>query len=262
MTKLVWNAFGERRYEAGVDRGVLYVDGLGVAWNGLTSVKESSSGGAPTPYYLDGVKYLNVASDDDYQATIDALSSPPEFDRCDGTVGIQNGLFITQQKRKAFAFSYRTLMGNDSEGLDFGYKLHLVYNALAAPTARDNSSLSDSVTVNSLSWSVTTTPPRISGYTPSAHLVVDSTQTPPLILAMLEGTLYGTGDTSARMPDLTEVLSIFATVIDTIEFSEDDGSAPVDYPYVESPSVPLLNVGEEAIWLDTTSGTLNYVIGD
>lgn len=267
MPKLDWGGSGQRLYETGVDRGVLYINGLGIAWNGLTGVNQASSGGTPTPYYLDGIKYLNVISAEDFEATIQALNSPPEFAACDGTMAIQNGLFITQQKRKVFSFSYRTMLGNDVKATDYGYKLHLVYNALASPTAYSNASMGDSTTPNALSWAITTTPPRIPGYKPTAHLVVDSTKTPATILAMLENVLYGTELESPRIPSIDELFTLFSDYqqIQFPEIQDDNSVDTLTLDYVESPIVPILQTGQQVIWMDTSNGTpgaVNLVTGD
>lgn len=210
MARLVWGSFGERYYETGVDRGVLYVgENLGVAWPGLISVSESPSGGDPKPYYLDGNKYLNLSSAEEFEAVISALSNPPEFGPCDGTVSIQNGLFVAQQPRVPFSFSYRTLIGNDVAGNDLGYKIHLVYNALAAPSQRENTTLRDSVDLMALSWSVTTLPPEITGYRPTSHMLVDSRYASPENLSAVEDILYGSESGSAQMPTPDELIAIF-----------------------------------------------------
>ena len=211
MTRLAWGSAGERFFESGADRGVLYLPNEeGVAWNGLKSVSESPDGGTPTPYYVDGYKYINVASAEDFKATISAFSAPAEFGICDGTALIHNGLFATQQPRKAFGLSYRTRVGNDIEGVDHGYKIHLVYNALAAPSTRESVSLSNSPTPTSLSWAISTTPPKITGLRPTAHFVIDSRMTPWRLLAKIEDILYGTGSTSPRLPSVDEIMSIFS----------------------------------------------------
>lgn len=210
MTKLTWGTAGERFFEAGTDRGVLYVDGSGYAWTGLTGVKENPSGGDPRPYYIDGVKYLNIAGSEEFEATIEGFTSPREFDRCDGTLSIQNGLFITQQPRKPFDLSYRTKIGNDIDGPDHAYKIHLVYNALAKPSGRSNQSLDKTVSPMLLSWGVTTTPPLFGGYKPSAHLVIDSRYTPSYILETVEGILYGDENNNARLPDPLELVVLFS----------------------------------------------------
>ena len=202
MPRLTWGQVGERYFETGVDQGVLYVGAsAGVPWNGLKSVSESPAGGNPRPYYIDGVKYLNLATAEEFAATIEAFSSPPEFGVCDGIASIQNGLFVTQQPRKSFGLCYRTRVGNDADGDDHGYKLLIVYNALAAPTSRTNNTIADSAEPTALSWSISTLPPGITGYKRTAHLIFDSRYTPSSLLAALEDILYGSDTDMARQPD-------------------------------------------------------------
>lgn len=208
MTKLEWGRVGSKFYEAGVDRGVLYVNGVGVPWVGLISVDEKPTGGVPTPYYIDGFKYANVATAEEFEATIEAFSAPAEFRACDGTVSIQNGLFVTEQPKKAFGFAYRTGVGNDVDGLDHGYKLHLVYNALAESNGRTNQTLSDNPEPNSYSWDISTSPISPIGYRPTAHIVVDSRSTDPVTLGYLEGILYGAEGIDPRLPDADEIMAI------------------------------------------------------
>lgn len=210
MARIVWGARGERYFEMGVDRGVLYVGtDPGVSWNGLISVPETPTGGLPRPYYLDGIKYANISSAEEFAAVLNAFSSPIEFGPCDGTLSIQNGLFITQQPRKPFGLSYRTLVGNDVEDDAHGYKIHLVYNALAAPSQRANASSSDTVDVVRLSWAISAKPPALSGYKPTAHLVIDTRTTDPSVLAEVEDILYGTEAEAPRLPSPTELIAIF-----------------------------------------------------
>ncbi|WMI34457.1 major tail protein [Microbacterium phage Damascus] len=210
MTRLAWGAHGERFFETGTDRGVLYLTGApGVPWNGLKAVNESPTGGEPRPYYLDGYKYLNVASAEEYAATLEAFSSPREFAVCDGTLGIHNGLFVTQQPRSQFGLSYRTLVGNDKDGDQHGYKIHLVYNALAAPSQRNNQTTGDGVNPLTLSWSITTQPPLLTGIKPTAHFVIDSRFTPRTLLATIEDILYGSIDGDPRMPSVQELSELF-----------------------------------------------------
>lgn len=210
MTRLEWGTAGERYFESGIDRGVLYLQNeSGVPWNGLTAVSESPSGGEPKPYYIDGFKYLNIASAEEYEADISAFSSPPEFGVCDGTVSISNGLFATQQPRQPFGLSYRTLIGNDTEGAEHAYKIHLIYNALAAPSSRDNTTTGDSAEPMSLSWSITTMSPMITGIRPTAHMVIDSRLTPPEYLSAIESILYGSESTSSRQPPISELMDLF-----------------------------------------------------
>lgn len=210
MTRLAWGTPGERFFETGIDRGVLYVGNFaGVPWNGITSVSEAPNGGEAKPYYFDGFKYLNVSSAEEFEATITAFSSPREFDVCDGTLSISNGLYATQQPRKSFNLSYRTMVGNDTNGSTHGYKIHLVYNALAAPSSRDNTSIGDSADPISLSWAITTRPPAINGMKPTAHMIIDSRKTPVSLLTAIENILYGSSSTSARIPSILELMNIF-----------------------------------------------------
>lgn len=209
--RLVWNAVGERFYETGVDRGVLYVAGSpGVAWGGLISVAESPSGGEARAYYQDGIKYANLSSSEEFEAALAAFAAPPEFGPCEGVRSVQNGLFVTQQPRKSFGLSYRTMIGNDSAGKSHAYKIHLVYNALVEPAERNNNTLSDNVTPTQLSWKVTTTPPALTGYKPTAHFVVDSRTAGAPQLAELEDVIYGSVAANARLPQPAELVSILA----------------------------------------------------
>lgn len=211
MARLVWGARSERFFESGIDRGVLYPQGgFGVAWPGLISITESPTGGTPRPYYLDGIKYLNLASAEEFQATIVAYSAPAEFGPSDGIATIHNGLFATQQPRKPFGLSYRTRIGNDVQGTDHAYKIHIIYNALAAPSQRVNTTIGDSSEPTQLSWNITTLPPSVVGYKRTAHFIVDSRYASPLDLAVLEDFLYGTEGDSPTLPTPDELIAIFA----------------------------------------------------
>lgn len=207
MTKLAWDPVGKRFYETGVDRGVLYVDGVGVPWNGLTGVEESPSGGEARPLYIDGVKYLNLTSREEFAATISAFYSPEEFDECEGYSSLALGLKVSQQRRKPFALSYRVRLGNDVLGSDYGYKIHIVYGAMVSTMSRAYNSISDSPEVPTLSWPITTTPIVIPGLMRSAHIIINSTKISSEALAELEGILYGTELTAARLPTPTEIIS-------------------------------------------------------
>lgn len=222
MAPLVWNAVGERFYEAGVDRGVLYVDGQGYAWNGLVSVDQSPTGGEAKAYYVDGVKYLNISSREEFEATIDAFYSPPEFDACDGVGFVAQGLFATQQRRKSFGLSYRTRIGNDLNGEDHGYKIHLIYNALAAPSNRSYSSLGESAEAPLLSWGLTTKPIDVPGVSKTAHLVIDTTKAAPYSVQVLEEILYGSEVNTPRLPEPAELITLLAdaSVIEVIEVGD------------------------------------------
>lgn len=227
MTSLVWGASGDRIYESGVDRGVLFPpNGVGVAWNGLTGVSEAPVGGAPQAYYLDGIKYLQIAAAEEYAATITAFSAPPEFAQCDGTGSLYAGLFITQQPRKPFNFSYRTMVGNDVDGLDAGYKLHLVYNALAKPSQVSNASYNNTPSPNTYSWGITTVPILAPGFKPSAHLVIDSRISGGGVMWAIESMLYGTDTTDPVFPTIDQLLTIFESDgLDELSITAfDDGS--------------------------------------
>jgi hypothetical protein len=211
MARLTWNAVGERTFEAGVDRGVLYVEGSdGVPWNGLVSVSESPDGGSVTPYYIDGIKYLNHVVLEEFKATIEAFTYPREFEACDGTKPIGSGLFATQQTKTPFGLSYRVGVGNDIKGIDYAYRIHLVYNATAAPSERANNTIGMEVEPANFSWEVVTKPPVVAGYKPTSHFVLDSRDVPPPLLRSVEDILYGSYTTSPRLPSVTELLFLFS----------------------------------------------------
>jgi len=206
---LTWDDVGRRFYERGVDRGVLYLDNAdGVAWSGLTSVSMKPVGGKPKGYYIDGVKYLNLALAEEFEGTIEAYTYPDEFAVCDGTARVHSGLFITQQARKSFGFSYRTRVGNDIDP-DYAYKIHLVYNALATPSERQYNSIGDNAETMDLSWDISTLPPETTGYRRSAHLVIDTRSANPSAIADVEAVLYGDTEAAARLPTLDELVTIF-----------------------------------------------------
>lgn len=213
MAKLVWDNTGEKRYETGVDRGVLYVqkDGAypaGVVWNGLTAVSESPSGAEPTPLYADNIKYLNLMSAEEFNATIEAYDSPEEFDECDGTKEIVPGMSVGQQKRSTFGFCYRTLIGNDTKGTSYGYKIHIVYGALAAPSEKGYQTVNDSPEAITFSWEISTTPVPVTGGDPTSTVIIDSTVVDAAKLKLLEDALYGTEGEEAHLPLPDEIAAI------------------------------------------------------
>lgn len=231
MTRLSWSTAGQRFYEAGVDQGVLYLEGQpGVSWLGLTSVDENPSGGEPKSYYIDGVKYLNVSSTEEYGATINAYTYPDQFSECDGTSRVRNGLYLTQQRRKSFGFSYRTKVGNDLSGVDKGYKIHIVYNALASPSQKTNKTIGDSPEPTEFSWEVTTKPPAISGYRRTSHVVIDSREADPLTISAVEDILYGTESTLPRLPSFDELIHVFDSITTMTVVDHGDGSFTVTAP--------------------------------
>ena len=215
MAKLVWDESGKRLYETGVKMGVLYVQNengaypKGVAWNGLTAVNESPSGAESTPLYADDIKYLNLRSAEEFGATIEAYTYPDEFEACDGSAEIAPGVKVGQQARKSFGLCYRTIVGNDVQGNDFGYKLHLIYGATAAPSEKAYATVNDSPEAITFSWEVTCTPVEVPGFKPSASLVIDSTKVDADKLAALEAKLYGDDNTEAMLPLPAEIIEMF-----------------------------------------------------
>ena len=216
MPKLTWDNTGERIFETGVKQGVLYpiqIDGKytkGVAWNGLTAVTESPSGAEATALYADDIKYLNLLSNEEFGATIEAYTYPDEFAECDGSAELATGVMIGQQKRKIFGLCYRTTIGNDVEGNDYGYKLHLVYGCLAAPSEKGYSTINDNPDAITFSWEVSTTPVNVEGFKPTSQITIDSTKADPTKLAALEVVLYGGEATEARLPLPDEVATLMS----------------------------------------------------
>lgn len=215
MTALQWDEVGERHYETGVDRGVLYIPDAngdyvdGYAWNGLTTVTETPSGAESNPQYADNIKYLNLLSAEEFGGTIEAFTYPDEFGQCDGTAEPQTGVTVGQQSRKSFGLSYRTKLGNDLDGTDHGYKLHLVYGAQAAPSEKAYATINDSPEAIAFSWEITTSPVAVTNLKPTALLVIDSTKVDPVDLATLEDLLYGTVGTDPSLPLPDDVILIF-----------------------------------------------------
>lgn len=210
---LVWDKTGERYYETGVKQGVLFIptDGVyskGVAWNGLISVTESPSGAESTPLYADDIKYLNLLSAEEFGATIEAYTYPDEFAACDGSAELTKGVMIGQQTRQTFGLAYKTTLGNDVKGNDFGYKLHLIYGALAAPSEKGYSTINDSPEAITFSWELTTTPVNVAGLKPTASITIDSTKVDPEKLKAFEKILYGSTEAAARLPLPDEVKTL------------------------------------------------------
>lgn len=221
MAKLVWDKTGERYYETGVKQGVLYVQDAsgaypkGVAWNGLTAVTESPSGAEATALYADDIKYLNLISTEEFGATIEAYTYPDEFAECDGSVSLATGVSIGQQKRKAFGLCYRTTVGNDVDGNDHGYKLHIIYGAIAAPSEKAYATINDSPEAITFSWEVTTTPVSVDGFKPTASITIDSTKADDAKLQALEAILYGSDasdeNSGPRLPLPNEIATLMKT---------------------------------------------------
>ena len=226
--KLVWDKTGEHYYETGVKNGVLYpmsASGTypkGVAWNGLTAITESPSGAEATALYADDIKYLNLMSNEEFGATIEAYTYPDEFAECDGSASLTEGVYIGQQARKTFGLCYRTTLGNDSKGNDYGYKLHIIYGAMASPSEKAYSTINDSPDAITFSWELSTTPVAVANFKPTASLTIDSTKVNAQKLAALEEILYGkdgTGEDNSvgavdpRLPLPDEIATLMKTSV-------------------------------------------------
>lgn len=216
MSKIVWDAVGEHIFETGVRNGVLYLKdaqgaySTGVAWNGLTSVSESPEGAEPTDLYADDIKYLTLMSAENFKATIEAYTYPDEFAECDGSATIADGVTIGQQSRKPFGLCYRTAIGNDTDGNEHGYKLHIVYGCQASPSEKQYSTINDSPEAITFSWEVSTTPVNVNGKKPTATLIIDSTKADKTKLTALEDILYGSESVEPRLPLPDEIKTLMA----------------------------------------------------
>lgn len=216
MSKITWDEIGKRFYETGVEKGVLFpfandTYSAGVPWNGLINVTQKPSGAEPEALYADNIKYLNLMSNEDFGASIEAYTYPKEFRACDGSAQLAKGVSVGQQKRSLFGFSYVTKIGNDTDGSDHGYKIHLVYGALASPSEKAYGTVNETPEAITLSWEVSTTPVEVPGMKPSAHIEIDSTECDAEELAALEAILYGSEENEPRLPLPTELATIFTT---------------------------------------------------
>lgn len=216
MAKLTWDDAGKRIYETGVDHAVIYladkVTGAyteAEVWNGITAITESPSGAEATPVYADNIEYANMTSAEKFGATLEALTYPELFEQCDGSAVVSEGVTIGQQNRRRFGLSYRTLLGNDLQDTDFGYKLHLVYGAKAAPTEKARNTINESPETATFSWELSTTPIKVDGFKPTSHLTIDSTKVDAVKLADFEDLLYGDGTATATLPTPEEVIALF-----------------------------------------------------
>lgn len=216
MAKIVWDESGKRLYETGVKNGVLYIQdetgayNKGVAWNGLTAITESPSGAEATPLYADDIKYLELFSAEEFGATIEAYTYPEEFEACDGSASLGTGVTIGQQDRKTFGLCYRTVLGNDVKSNEYGYKLHLIYGAKAAPSEKGYQTINDSPEAITFSWEVTTTPVNVAGFKPTASVTIDSTKIDAAKLKTIEDMLYGTESVEAKLPLPDELKTLLA----------------------------------------------------
>lgn len=216
MAVLEWDKTGQKRYETGVKKGVLYpmVSGAypkGVAWNGLSTVTESPEGAEANPIYADDIKYLNLYSAEDFKATVEAYTYPDEFEECDGSAEIAPGITIGQQNRKSFGLCYETIVGNDTENDSYGTKIHIIYGAMAAPSEKAYSSVNDSPEPITFSWELSTVPVNVAGHKPTASLVIDTTKVSAENLAKLTAALYGTAETEPHLPLPDEIIELVGT---------------------------------------------------
>lgn len=261
MSKIVWDKTGERFYETGVDHAVLYpidAEGLyngGVAWNGITAINESPSGAEPNNLYADNIKYLVLVGAEDFGLTIEAYTYPDEWEQCDGSAEIAPGVLAGQQNRKIFGLSYRTKLGNDVDGQDHGYKLHLVYGGLASPSERGYQAVNDSPEPINPSWEVTTTPVDVPGFKPTARLIITSTKADPAKLAALETILYGSEEAEPRLPLPEEVIELLKADAVTVVTAAESGDTTLFGKKVSDLQSNIV-IGENAI-----SGSLKHVTG-
>ena len=259
--KLIWDKSGERYYETGVDRGVLYPQAsdatypAGVAWNGLINVSESPSGAEATPLYADNIKYLNLVSTEQFAATVEAYTYPDEFGACNGEGELTTGVVIGQQKRKAFGMAYRTKVGNDIDS-ELGYKIHIIYGALAAPSEKAYATVNDNPEAITFSWTLSTTPVEVTGFKPTASLVIDSTKVTEGQLAAIEAILYGDSNNDARLPLPDEVLSIInGKKVSSIAIT----TPPTKTSYTAGETFDATGMVVTATYDDTTSAAVtNY----
>lgn len=260
MSRIVWDKTGERFYETGVDRAVLYpissagLYNKGVPWNGITGITESPSGAEPNNLYADNIKYLVLVGAEDFGLTVECYTYPDEWEECDGSAEIAPGVVAGQQNRKVFGLSYRTKLGNDVDGQDHGYKLHLVYGGLASPSERGYQTVNDSPEPINPSWEITTTPVDVPGYKPTARLIITSTKVDPAKLKALEDILYGTEETEPRLPLPEEVIKLLANDV-TVTVAPESPSATLLGKKVSELQSNVV-VGESAI-----TGSLKNVTG-
>ena len=262
MSKLIWDEDEKRTYETGVSKGVLYPvqdDGkysLGVAWNGLTAVTESPSGAEATPMYADNIKYLNLISAEEFGATVEAYTYPQEFEACDGSAEIQPGVCIGQQDRKKFGMAYRTVLGNNDKGNSYGYKVHLIYGATAAPSEKAYNTINDSPEVITFSWELSTTPVSVENMKPTASVTIDSTKVPKEKLEILEAILYGSESENPRLPLPDEIAEIFKEEIRTLEATPSVINGASNVSITDPITITFNNaINKESVFMIDSNGT-------
>jgi hypothetical protein len=262
-TTVLWDQPGERVYETGVDRGVLYLPNEGaVPWNGLISVTEKASGGNGTPLYHDGVKYGDALVATDFEATLRAYTYPDEFMELEGTVNAGNGLFVTGQKPQRFGLSYRTKIGNDDEGIDYGYKIHILYNLLAFPSQKSFNTQNAQGSAMEFEWTLTSVPGNLQGYRATSHIILDSRHMGSLLIADIENTLYGDGIVVPRLPEISTLVSFIAGWVIIRIIDHNDGTWTAEGPdeFITMLDATTFEIGPNANaeYLDADT----YVISD
>lgn len=218
MGKLKWDQVGERLYETGTSKGVLFKQeetgayGTGVAWNGLSAVAQSPDGAEENPVYADNIKYLALTSEENFKGSISAFTYPDEFAECDGSAELATGLYAGQQRRAAFGMAYSTVIGNDTMGNSYGEKIHVIYGARVTPTERSYESINETPNALTFSWDFTTTPEHVdaAGVKPTSHLTIDSTKVTPEVLQAVKDALYGTDAEEASLPSVDEMIALVA----------------------------------------------------
>jgi hypothetical protein len=231
LSRIGWDSVGERFYEVGVDRGVLFVDDQdGVPWNGLTTISEAPFGGVAVSYYLDGTKFISYPSAEEFKGTLKAYTYPKEFAPCDGSAQIAPGLSVEHQPRKPFTLSYRTLLGNDVTGNEYGYKIHIVYGILAEPSDSERKSLSGEKNVSDFSWNISAVPIDVYGFKRSSHFIVDTSLADPGAVSDIEDILYGNDSDQARIPSIPEMIDIMAFYEGFSVVDNGDGTATITGP--------------------------------
>jgi hypothetical protein len=262
VATLVWDQIGEKIYQTGIDRGVLYLqDGKGVAWNGLIDIEESTNSDLKS-FYLDGVKYLESLSPGEFVGKLKAFTYPDEFDSVNGIAVVAPGLNYYEQPSKSFNLSYRTMVGNDIEGTEYGYKIHILYNIVANPDGYSFGTFEDSgITPVEFAWSLTGTPPKIDKFRPTVHISMDSRDTPPDIFKLLEAQLYGTATSDASLPSIQEIAEYFGYLGALIIIDHGDGSwTAIDESngYITMLDSTTFQIDDaDATFLDTESYTIS-----
>lgn len=240
MTRIVWSEAGTRLFEAGVDRGVLYIGSEpGVPWTGLIGVQQNQNGGDPKPRFIDGVKVSNHASLEQFEGSIEAYTYPTQFEQCDGTARLQNGLRAKRQFRKPFSMCYRTRIGNDLQGLEYGYKIHILYNLRAQPASREYETLGEDVEPMTFTWDVTARPEMVLGLVPTAYFEIDSRDVPAELLQIVEDMLYGNSTQNSSLPSAGELFFLFDSYNDLVYDAGDPYTPVFSIHDAGSPSTPV-----------------------